>query len=146
MTVDPISREIEQLMILTRQDRLVALELVEKQLNTLYSRAQVLMSLAGVVVTVTGFSGRGIAGSSLIAQILVIAGLMTVLTSAVWVYGKVMGIRWITSDVEDESTDFLRCALRRRNRKTAAFAVGGKILFWGLFLYATAFALLLLNP
>ena len=45
-----------------------ALEMAERHLNTIYTRAQVLLSLAGMVVTVTGFSGRLIAGSSKLAQ------------------------------------------------------------------------------
>ena len=34
-----------------------ALEMAERHLNTIYTRAQVLLSLAGMVVTVTGFNG-----------------------------------------------------------------------------------------
>ena len=62
--------EAKAILKLCKEDPKAALEIVESQLNTLYARAQILLSLAGIVVTVTGFSGRLIAGSSPLAQYL----------------------------------------------------------------------------
>ena len=138
--------EVYNILALTGQSMIKALEILEKQLNTLYQRAQILLSLAGVVVTVTGFSGRLIAGTSLMAQILVITGLGTVLASAVWVYLRVMGIKWITAEVAEVSQASLELVIHRRNKKTRAYTAGGRILLIGLFFYSTAFALMLLNP
>ena len=73
-----------------------ALEIAERHLNTIYTRAQVLLSLAGMVVTVTGFSGRLIAGSSTLAQCFLVAGLFVSLSSAIWVFLRVMRVRWVT--------------------------------------------------
>ena len=138
--------EAENILKLTDHNMFKALDILDKQLSTLHTRAQVLMSLAGVTVTVTGFSGRLIAGTSPLAQLMVIAGLSTVLVSAVWVYLRVMGIKWMTSMVEGEKIESLELAIKRRNKKTVAYATGGKILFLGLAFYSIAFALLLLNP
>jgi len=41
-----------------------AVQIVQNQLDVLYTRAQVLTGLAGIVVTVTGFSGRLIASTN----------------------------------------------------------------------------------
>ncbi len=138
--------EATKILSLTNQDLLKALELLEKQLNTLHARAQVLMSLAGIVVTVTGFSGRLIASTSLISQISVIAGLVTVLISAVWVFSQVMGIKWVTTGLTENQSESLERIIERRNRKTRAYSRGGVILCVGLVLYSIAFALMLLNP
>ncbi|MCU0642857.1 MAG: hypothetical protein MUC94_01155 [bacterium] len=138
--------EATKILSLTNQDMLKALELLENQLNTLHARAQVLMSLAGIVVTVTGFSGRLIASTSLISQILVIAGLVTVLISAVWVFSRVMGIKWVTAGLTENQSESLERIIERRNRKTRAYSRGGVILCVGLVLYSIAFALMLLNP
>jgi len=140
------NEEANRILSLTGNDMLKALELLEKQLNTLHSRAQVLMSLAGIVVTVTGFSGRLIAATSLVSQSLVISGLATVLTSAVWVFSRVMGIRWVTSGLTKDHIDSLEKIIERRNKKTRAFSRGGIILCVGLFLYSIAFAMMLINP
>jgi hypothetical protein len=137
--------EANKILSLTNQDLLKALELLEKQLNTLHARAQVLMSLAGIVVTVTGFSGRLIAATSLISQILVISGLVTVLISAVWVFSRVMGIKWVTIGLTENSAESLEKIIERRNRKTRAYSRGGVILCVGLVLYSIAFAMMLLN-
>jgi hypothetical protein len=138
--------EANNILSLTKNDMLKALELLEKQLNTLHLRAQVLMSLAGIVITVTGFSGRLIAATSPISQILVISGLATVLTSAVWVFSQVMGIKWVTMGLTENAAESLEKIIERRNRKTRAYSQGGVILCVGLLLYAIAFAMMLLNP
>lgn len=140
------NEEANKILLLTNNDLLKALELLEKQLNTLHLRAQVLMSLAGIVITVTGFSGRLIAATSFISQILIIAGLVTVLISAVWVFARVMGIKWVTSNLTANSADSLEKIIERRNRKTRAYSRGGIILCVGLLFYAIAFAMMLLNP
>ena len=142
----PAKEEANKILSLTNNDLLKALELLEKQLNTLHLRAQVLMSLAGIVVTVTGFSGRLIAATSLTSQILIVTGLSTVLTSAVWVFSQVMGIKWVTSNLTENFAQSLEKIIERRNRKTRAYARGGIILCVGLLFYAVAFAMMLLNP
>lgn len=137
--------EVKQLLHLTHNDVLRAVEVLEKQLNILYQRAQVLISLAGVTLTITGFSGRLIAATNRPAQVLIIAGLGLVLASAVWIYSRVMAIKWITSEVQPDSERFLAAVIRRRNQKTFAYSLGGKILLAGLFLYCLAFVIMLLN-
>ncbi|OQX95644.1 hypothetical protein B6I21_04365 [candidate division KSB1 bacterium 4572_119] len=145
--INDVNQEAIGILALTENDFLKALEVLERQLNVLHMRAQVLMSLAGIVITVTGFSGRLIAGTSLVAQISVIAGLATVLASAVWVFLKIMSIKWITNNIYQR--DGLACIveiLERRNAKTRAFSIGGKILCVGLLLYSIAFSIMLLSP
>lgn len=123
-----------------------SIALLDAQLNTLHGRAQVLMSLAGVITTVTGFSGRLIAGTNMTAQIGVVAGLATVLSSAVWLYMTVMRIRWITTDIDVPAVEALENIIIRRNRKTAAYLHGGVVLCAGIVFYAVAFSIMLLNP
>jgi hypothetical protein len=124
----------------------LALEIAEGQLNTIYTRAQILLSLAGIVVTVTGFSGRLIAGSSHMAQFFLIAGLFVSLSSAIWVFLRVMHVRWVTVFLDEDPDNALEETLRRRNRKTKAYKTGGVILCLGLVLYCISIALMLLDP
>lgn len=123
-----------------------ALRLLQSQLDTVYSRSQSLIGLAGLVVTVTGFSGRLIAGTNAAAQGFIIAGLAVVLLSALWIFARVMPVRWITSDLDAGASGALALAIRRRNQKTSATRTGGWILFAGLALYLVAVSIMLLNP
>jgi len=142
----PVEAEATAILALTKGDLLRALEIAQNQLNVIYVRAQVLMSLSGLVVTVTGFSGRLIAGSSLIAQLFLVAGLFLCLCSTVWVFLRVMRVRWVTSMLGGEEKAALVQALIHRDRKTRAYALGGRILCVGLALYGVSIALMLTNP
>ena len=138
------NREAKMVFKLCDGNLLEALKIYEQQLNVLQSRAQVLMSLAGVVLTITGFSGQRIAGTSRFAQVCVIAGLGVVLLSAIWIWKKVLGIRWMTSDLAGEPEAILSQIIERRDAKTKAYAVGGFILCLGFVLYSIAFAKMLI--
>ncbi|HBR94095.1 MAG TPA: hypothetical protein DEA90_08015 [Opitutae bacterium] len=147
MQITPaIQAEAKTILELCQGDLMAALKVAESQLNIVYTRAQVLMSLAGMVVTVTGFSGRLIAGSSSAAQLFIVAGLLVSLSSAAWVFRRVMRVQWVTSLASQDREHALEQALYRRNRKTSAYTLGGTLLFIGLVLYAIAIALMLTNP
>ncbi len=141
-----IKAEAKTIMELCKGDLMTALKVAEAQLNVVYTRAQVLMSLAGMVVTVTGFSGRLIAGSSTAAQVFLVAGLFVSLSSAAWVFLRVMRVRWVTTLASEDADHALENALHRRDRKTAAYTIGGTLLFIGLLLYGISIALMLTDP
>jgi hypothetical protein len=140
------NEEAARINALVRDEAARAVAIVEAQLNVLHVRAQVLLSLAGVVITVTGFSGRLIAGTSEVAQGFLVSGLAVVLASAIWVFTRVMHIHWVTLDLTDDFARSLETMIQRRNRKTRAYAWGGIILCAGLILYCVSISLMLLNP
>ncbi len=146
MMTESARKEARDILHLTEQNTLKALEIIERQLFVLYSRAQVLVSLAGVVITVTGFSGRTIAGTSLPAQMFIIGGLATVLVCVIWVYMKVMRINWSTTGLQEDPVETLVILIKRRNIKTRAYLVGGYVLFFGLALYCISVSMMLLSP
>ena len=137
------NHEIEMVLKLCSNDLREALKIYDQQLNVLQSRAQVLMSLAGIVLTITGFSGQRIAGTSRFAQVCVITGLGVVLLSAIWIWRKVLSIRWMTSDLTGEPEEILFRIIERRDAKTKAYATGGFILCLGFVIYSIAFAKML---
>ncbi|MEM6884208.1 MAG: hypothetical protein AAF571_04195 [Verrucomicrobiota bacterium] len=143
--VDP-KDEAQAILRINDGDMMQSLAVVQKQLDVIYSRAQILMSLAGVVVTVTGFSGRLIAGSSQAAQIFLVSGLFVSLGSVIWVFWRVMRVRWVTILLAADPEHALENALVRRNNKNSAYCTGGKILCIGLILYSVSIALMLMNP
>lgn len=139
-------QEAQRLLDVCQGDVVKALDILEGQLNVLHMRAQVITSLAGVVITVTGFSGRIIAGSNLVGMWSIVLGLGVVLASAIWTMVKVMPIRWITRDLHSTDLQALVDIIDRRNRKTIAYQRGGVILSVGMTLYGIAVAQMLLNP
>jgi hypothetical protein len=139
------NHEIQTVLKLCGGDLREALKIYEHQLNVLQSRAQVLMSLAGVVLTITGFSGQRIAGTGRFAQVCVIAGLGVVLLSAIWIWKKVLSLRWMTSDLTGEPEQILFRIIQRRDVKTKAYAAGGFILCLGFVIYSIAFGKMLIS-
>lgn len=140
------AEEAREILGMVGGDLSRAVGILQRQLDVLHSRAQVLTTLAGLVVTVTGFSGRLIAATNLPAQVLVISGLGLVLTSAFYIVQTVMKLQWVTSVISADKEATVETLLLRRNRRTRNLSRGGAILFFGLLLYFLAIALMLTNP
>jgi hypothetical protein len=121
-------------------------EMLERQFTILHTRAQVLLGLAGVVITTTGFSGRLIAGTSALAQGLVIAGVALVLVAATLVAAKVLPIRWLTHIPGDDYRAWMLNVVRYRDMKTRAYQLSIWLLIAGLGFYVGAVGLMLVAP
>lgn len=144
----PMDSQTEAARILDMCDGrlLEAMGVLERQFTTLHNRAQVLFSFCGIVITVTGFSGRLIAGTNTWAQACIVAGLAVVICCALYIYHSVMTLRWATQRLNVSNELTMRSVIERRNLKTTAYKRGGYILFVGLILYSAAIAIMLLNP
>ena len=139
--------EIENLLALTHGDLLKAMDCIERQLNVIYTRAQVLLSLAGMAVTVTGFSGRLIANTNAYAQFFIVLGLGIIISSVIYIFTKVTSIKWVTASITvSDPKGSLAVLIQQRDIKTNAYMVGGRILCLGLVFYALAVAVMLFNP
>lgn len=143
-----IQTEAERILALHDGSLRDAMAFLAEEHTVLQSRGQGLMGLAGVVVTVTGFSGRIIAGTGLLPQLAVCIGLALVVSSGIWMYAKVMRIHWMSRDLVTHAAplDVLISILARRDRKTRAFQQGGFILCVGFAFYCLAVAAMLLSP
>ncbi len=135
--------EAARLYALSGDDYLRSIGFIENQLNVIYTRAQVLVGISGMVITVTGFSGRHIAETSLLAQYLVVIGLGVVLAATIWVFLRVMILRWATAYLTEDAIESIAQLINYRNQKTVAFEIGGKILACGLACYGIAVSLML---
>ncbi len=120
--------------------------MLERQFGVLHNRAQVLLALAGVVITTTGFSGRLIAGTNRAAQVCIIIGVALALLSAAVVCWGVLHLRWLTLQPGDDLRSWLLTSLGYRDTKTSAYRLGVIILLVGLVFYVIAIAIALLYP
>jgi hypothetical protein len=118
---------------------------IENQLMVLASRAQTLLSLAGITITVTGFSGANIAKSSKLASLCIVAGLVLVLLSAAMTIGGILRVEWTTRVPKGSLDNAIRSALRTRDQKTLAYSRALKVLIIGLSLYVASVVLLLVG-
>lgn len=141
----PRRREAEHILKLCLNDPLRSYEIVERQLNVLVLRAQVILSMSGIVITVTGFSGTAIAETSHAARLCVTTGLLIVLLSAAVAITGVLRLKWLTQEVDDESVVTLLRGIEIRDAKARRLAQASVLFVLGFAVYCIAIAQLLMS-
>jgi ATP/ADP translocase len=136
--------EAARILKLVGGDALRAYEMVERQLATLALRAQVMLSLSGIVITVTGFSGRAVAETNNFARLSISAGIIVVLFSAAVAIAGALRLRWLSQLIADDPLETLTRALSLRNRKSRYIGVAAGLFVTGFAMYVLAIAQLLL--
>ena len=138
------SDEVKRIMKLTGGDPVKAYELVQGQLSVLVLRTQVMLSLSGIVITVTGFSGRTIAQTGLVARNLVASGILIVLGAAGVAIGGVLRLKWLTQELTDDTEQTLIKMLDRRDQKARYLNAALLLFVVGFACYCVAIALMLI--
>jgi len=137
--------EADHLIALYGGDAAKIMSALQSQLVILASRAQTLLSLAGITITVTGLSGANIARSGRVAALCLVFGLLVVLVAATFAMFGIMRVEWTTRMKPTPLLDAVRKAIALRNAKTQVFARALGLLMVGLARYVSAVALLLLG-
>jgi hypothetical protein len=140
-----VEDEARRIYRLAGDDPLRAYEIVERQLAVLVLRTQVLLSLSGIVITVTGFSGRAIAQSGEAARVCIASGIFAVLSAAVVAIAGVLRLRWLTQELTEDPVATLVRGLTIREKKSRALAIALVLFVLGFSLYVVAIAQLLWN-
>jgi hypothetical protein len=135
--------EAAMILSLADGDRLKAYEIVERQLAVLVLRTQVMLSLSGIVITVTGFSGRAIAQTSQLARNCVAGGIMIVLLAAAVAIMGVLRLSWLTRELDADVTQMLMNAIALRDAKSRYLRLSLLLFVLGFSLYCVAIAQLL---
>lgn len=136
--------EAERILRLAGGDGLRAFELVERQFAVLVMRTQVMLSLSGIVVTVTGFSGRAIAETSQLARASIATGIFLVLAAAAVAIAGVLRLQWLTQTIADDARATLVRGLAIRDAKSRLLRASVMLFLAGFSLYVFAIAQLLL--
>ena len=100
--------------------------------NVLQARAQLLLSLIAICLTITGFSGRQIAASGLLARIFIGSGALAVLVAAVILFTGPLLVQWITASRAETLDTTLIQLIERRNQRTARYHAAVICLLIGL--------------
>jgi hypothetical protein len=136
-------REAQRILELCGGNTLKAFEMVHSQMGVLVLRTQVMLSLSGIVITVTGFSGRAIAETSELARGSVVIGLCLVLLAAAVGVGGVLRLKWLTQALTDDPLETIVRGIAIRDRKSKFLAVALGLFVLGFALYCLAVAQLL---
>ena len=140
-----IDEETQHLLQLYKGEVHPIMSTLHTQFGILANRSQTLLQLAGITITVTGFSGANIARSGRTAAMLLCSGLAIVLLAAVFALIGILRVEWITNTAPLALEDAVRLALSRRQTKTRAYVVAMAMLVIGLALYVSSISLLLLG-
>ena len=128
--------EATHILALYDGDMARCIDLLSSQFGVLQARSQLLLTLATITLTITGFSGPRIAEASAVSRWGLVAGLILVLLSLVLILVGTLRIRWMSQFVTD--VDSLAEAIRYRDRKTRAYLVQLSLLVVGLAAYVLA--------
>lgn len=140
-------QEAERLFAHYGKDALpTIMAMLERQFTMLHNRAQVLLTLCGIIVSTTGFSGRNIAGTGPWAQFLIIAGLTMVLLAAGVVCWGVLHLRWLSMQPGADTHAWLVTSLTYRDRKTLSYRIALIIMLIGMTGYVSAIVIMLNHP
>ncbi len=138
--------EIDRIIGFYGEDFATIMAMLERQFTVLHNRAQVLLTLCGIVISTTGFSGRLIAGTNFAAQLLIILGIAFVLLATAVVSWSVLHLRWLTMQPGDDLRAWLAASLGYRDYKTRCYRISLLVMIFGLALYCAAIAVMLLYP
>jgi len=92
-----------------------ATSILMQQFTVLQTRAQMMLTITTLTLTITGFSGPKIAASGLFARGAMIAGILATLASTLLILGGSLRIRWVTQFQGRDDLDLVTRVVRYRN-------------------------------
>ena len=130
------------------ENRLVqTMEFLRHHFDVIQARSQLLLTLATLALTITGFSGPKIAQTNLFARYSMALGIVFVLSAVVILLLGGLRIRWTTQFLGDDARETLIRIIRYRNHKTRLYFVELGLLVIGLTAYvASVVTYLLYGP
>ena len=105
---------------------------VKDSFTLIQTRAQMLLGLATICLTITGFSGPRMAQSNAYSRFFIGFGLSFVLASVIAIVVGPLRLRWITAWRAESLDETLLENLRRRDSKTRFYRIATLLLLVGL--------------
>ena len=115
-----------------------ATAILMQQFTVLQTRAQMMLTITTLTLTITGFSGPKIAASGLFAQGAMVAGILATLASTLLILGGSLRIRWVTQFKGTDDLDLVTRVVHYRNKKTKLFFAEICLLVAGLSSYVAS--------
>jgi hypothetical protein len=105
---------------------------VKDSFTLIQTRAQMLLGLATICLTITGFSGPRMAQSNTYSRFFIGFGLSFVLASVIAIVVGPLRLRWLTAWRADSLDETLLENLQRRDSKTRFYRIATLLLLIGL--------------
>ncbi len=115
-----------------------AIDTLMQQFQVLQTRAQIMLTITTLALTITGFSGPKIAAAGLYARTSMVLGILLVLASTLLILGGSLRIQWVTQFKADDDQALVVSVLRYRNAKTKLFFAEICLLVAGLACYVSS--------
>ncbi|MCA9520600.1 MAG: hypothetical protein KC609_06495 [Myxococcales bacterium] len=122
-----------------REEQLITL--LANQLSVLKAKATSFLSLCGIAVTVTGFSGAHMIRAGHLSSAALVLGIFLILVAAVLSLRSLMAIRWVTQDLQDDLAQMAAQVIRRRNAQQHVLVLAGRFVAIGLGAYLVSVAI-----
>jgi hypothetical protein len=120
------------------------LEFLRNQFNVIQARSQLLLTLATIALTITGFSGPKIAQSGPFARYSMAIGIAFVLAALVFLLLGGLRIHWISQFLTKDSRQVLVNIIRHRDTRTRVYVIVLTLLVVGLANYVASVVFYLL--
>jgi hypothetical protein len=124
--------EIEFLKEINGEDYSKLFGSVKESFALLQTRSQMLLGLATICLTITGFSGPRMAQSNAFSRFFIGFGLSFVLAAIIAVVAGPLRLQWITAWRADSLDETLTENIRRRDSKTRLYKIATALLLTGL--------------
>ena len=134
-----MSAEDEARNLLAQYGNLLSCQqIITHQFDVLQSRTHMMLTLATLTLTITGFSGPKIAASNWVSQYTMVLGLVFVLGAVIVTLGGTLRIRWLTQITKNTDRETLEAMVTYRDRKTRLFRIELTLLVVGLSCYVAS--------
>ena len=131
--------EAKQLLAVQAENGLKgATALLMQQFLVLQTRAQIMLTITTLTLTITGFSGPKIAASGDFSRNAMVFGILATLSSPLLLLGGSLRIRSVSQFRGDNDLDLVTRVIRYRNGKTKLFFAEICLLVLGLASYVSS--------
>jgi hypothetical protein len=126
------SEEVEFLKEIHGEDYGKLFAVIREAFSILQTRSQMLLGLATICLTITGFSGPRMAASNSFSRFFIGFGLSFVLAAVIVVVAGPLRFRWVTAWKADTLDETLIENIQRRDSKTCWYRIATFLLLVGL--------------
>lgn len=142
--LDP-REEAATLLEYNKGDRCMAasMAVLAQQFQVIQTRSQLLLSVAALVLTITGFSGPKIASTNSATRMLMICGIVLDVISIGVLLIQSLSVRWSTQIRGASDLETLELVILNRNKKTTHYFIALVLLVLALASYIGSVALFL---
>lgn len=134
--MDP-ETEVTNLMAMFKTPQ-ECMRFLHDQFNVIQARAQAILSLGTLTLTITGFSGPKIAQTNAFSRYSIAIGITLVLFSLATVLLGSTRIRWVSQALTGDPIESLKRIVAYRNKKTQLYYIELYLLITGLAFYVAS--------